>query len=62
MKYLELDGRRYAWKDILARRKAQRQCERHASQPALFDLVHDARPKSQASASNRFSEPTLFDT
>jgi hypothetical protein len=59
-KSIEIDGKRIAWRDLLALRRAQRKAAR-TSQPALFELVEDSRPKSQATASGRFSEPTLFE-
>jgi hypothetical protein len=41
-------------------RREQRKATQNA-QLTLFDLRDDARPKSQRTASSRFSEPTLFD-
>jgi hypothetical protein len=41
-------------------RREQRKAAR-ATQPALFELREDARPKSQRTANGRFKEPTLFD-
>lgn len=59
MKYVEIDGRRFAWRDLVALRKAQE--EPKASQPTLFELREDARPSTQRKAADRFLEPTLFD-
>ena len=54
-----IDGKRYAWRDILALRREQRQPA--LPQPTLFEMQDDARPPSQRSAAGRYAEPTLFD-
>ncbi len=59
MRYIEIDGKRYAWRDLLKLRREQRKASRQ-SQAALFELKDDERPKSQRTASSRFEEPTLF--
>jgi hypothetical protein len=59
-RYIEIEGKRYLWREILKMRREQRKAAQRA-QPALFELREDARPKSQRSADGRFSEPTLFD-
>jgi hypothetical protein len=56
---VEINGRRIAWRELLAARRAQ--AEPPAQQPALFDLQHDRRPDHQRSAAARYREPTLFD-
>ena len=60
MKFIILDGKRYAWRDLLKLRREQRKAARQA-QPTLFELKDDERPKSQRTASSRFEEPTLFE-
>ncbi|HVB80427.1 MAG TPA: hypothetical protein VNE82_10860 [Candidatus Binataceae bacterium] len=60
MRTIEIDGKRYAWRDILALRREQRQRGR-VSQPTLFELKEDAQPPAQRSAAGRYAEPTLFD-
>jgi len=60
MRFVEIDGKRYAWRDILALRREQARRERQP-QPTLFELKEDARPASQRSAAGRYAEPTLFD-
>jgi hypothetical protein len=60
MRFIEIDGKRYAWRDILALRREQRQRER-APQPTLFELRDDARAASQKTAAGRYAEPTLFE-
>jgi hypothetical protein len=59
MRYIEIDGKKYAWRDLLKLRREQRKAARQA-QPALFDLKEDNRPQTQRSASSRYEEPMLF--
>jgi hypothetical protein len=58
---IEIDGKRYLWRDIVALRRAQLAAVRQVQQPALFALVEDCRPASQRSAAGRYCEPMLFD-
>jgi hypothetical protein len=60
MRFIEIDGKRYAWRDILQRHREQRKQTRQP-QPTLFELKEDARPPSERTAAGRYSEPTLFD-
>jgi len=57
---IEIAGRRYLWRDILALRKAQIEEARRVQQPALFALKEDCRPKPERSAAGRYAEPSLF--
>jgi hypothetical protein len=59
MKYIEIDGKKYLWRDLLKLRSEQRKAARRA-QAVLFELKDDQRPKSQRTASSRFEEPSLF--
>lgn len=59
MRYIEIEGKKYAWRDLLKLRREQRKAARQA-QPVLFELKDDERPKSQRTASSRYEEPTLF--
>jgi len=58
-----LEGRAYSWKRLCELRREQLEAIRKArgTQPALFALRDDCRPPSQRCASNRYSEPCLFD-
>ena len=38
LKYIEIDGKRYAWKDIARLRREQIEAERRVQQPTLFEL------------------------
>jgi hypothetical protein len=60
MRFVEIDGKRCAWKDILQKRRDQLKQSRQP-QPALFELKEDARPPSERTAAGRYLEPTLFD-
>jgi hypothetical protein len=60
MRYIEIKGERYLWRDLLKLRREQRKAERQA-QPVLFQLKEDQRPKSQSTTSSRYAEPTLFE-
>jgi hypothetical protein len=59
-RFIEIEGRRYLWRDILTLRREQRR-QSAPAQPTLFEVKDDARPPSQRSAAGRFAEPTLFD-
>jgi hypothetical protein len=59
---IEIDGRRYLWREIIERRR--RQIAAHdtalARQLTLFELKNDTRPTTQRTAAGRYAEPTLF--
>lgn len=57
---IEIAGKRYLWRDILALRKAQMEEAKRVQQPALFTLHEDSRPKPERSAAGRYAEPSLF--
>jgi hypothetical protein len=59
LKFVEIDGRRYAWRDILKLRREQRKQSRQ-NQLTLFELKDDSRPASQSTVVGRYVEPTLF--
>jgi hypothetical protein len=56
---IEIDGKRYLWRDILKIRHEQRRQSRQ-QQLALFELKEDRRPASQTTAAGRYEQPTLF--
>jgi hypothetical protein len=57
-RFIEIDGRRYLWRDLVALRRAQEKPA--AQQPALFALRDDHRPAGERNAEDRYSEPSLF--
>jgi len=60
-KFIEIDGRRYLWRDVLRLRKEQVQAAARAKQPALFELLDDSRPRAERTAAGRYREPSLFE-
>jgi hypothetical protein len=57
--FIIIDGKRYAWRDILKLRREQKKAARQP-QLALFELKEDSRPASQRTAEGRYTEPMLF--
>jgi hypothetical protein len=62
LKFIEIDGKRYLWHAVLARRREQRRAHAQSQQPVLFDLKHDCRPPTGRTPADRYREPSLFDT
>ena len=58
--FIMIDGKRFAWKDILRLRREQRKAARQP-QLTLFALKEDIRPASQRTVEGRFTEPLLFE-
>jgi hypothetical protein len=61
LRFIEIDGKRHLWRDILELRREQRRAHAKALQPALFELKHDCRPSSARTSVGRYSEPSLFE-
>ena len=59
-KFIEIDGKRLLWRDVLELRREQKQACVNAVQPALFELHEDRRPPADRTASGRYQEPSLF--
>jgi hypothetical protein len=57
-RFIDIDGRRYLWRDLVALRQAQAQPR--AEQPTLFELREDHRPSGERNAAERYCEPSLF--
>jgi hypothetical protein len=57
-RFIDIDGRRYVWRDLVALRQAQAQPR--AAQPTLFELRDDHRPPGERSAAELYREPSLF--
>ena len=55
---IDLDGRRYLWRDLIALRWAQAMPK--PGQPTLFELHEDHRPPGKRNAAERDCEPSLF--
>ena len=59
-RFVEIDGKRILWRDVLKLRREQKQAFANARQPALFELIDDRRPPAERTAAGRYLEPTLF--
>jgi len=57
-RFIEIDGCRYLWRDLVALRRAQ--ATPAEPQPTLFALREDHRPAGDRTAAERYSEPSLF--
>lgn len=55
---VEIDGRRYAWRDLMALRRTQ--ATARVEQSTLFELHEDHRPPGERSAAERYEAPSLF--
>ena len=59
-KFIEIDGKRVLWRDLLSRRREQLAAVAKCEQPPLFELKEDRRPIQGRSAAGRYLEPSLF--
>ena len=58
-KFIEIDGKRFSWRELLRMRREQVLAAR-VEQPALFEMKKDTRLASERTAAGRYAEPTLF--
>jgi hypothetical protein len=58
--FIEIDGKRHLWRDILQLRREQKAAHARPQQPTLFELKDDCRPATQRTAEGRYREPMLF--
>jgi hypothetical protein len=59
-RFIEIDGRRHLWREVLELRREQKQACANAVQPALFELREDRRQPADRTAAGRYLEPLLF--
>ena len=59
-KFIDIDGKRFVWRELLQRRREQLAAAARVEQPALFELKEDCRPIPERTAAGRYSEPNLF--
>jgi hypothetical protein len=59
-RFIDIDGKRYLWRDLVKLRQEQREAARRAEQPPLFELRDDSRPPTERTAAGRYQEPSLF--
>jgi hypothetical protein len=57
-RFIEIDGRRYLWRDLVALRRAPGDAPRGTADP--FTLREDHRPAGERNAAERYREPNLF--
>jgi hypothetical protein len=59
-RFIDIDGKRHLWRDILKLRQDQRRAHAKAQQPALFELRDDCRPVADRTDAARYREPSLL--
>jgi hypothetical protein len=59
-KFIEIDGKRVLWRELVEKRREQLATVTKGEQPALFELKEDRRPIKGRSAAGRYLEPSLF--
>jgi len=59
-KFIEIEGKRFVWRDLLQRRREQVAAAAKVEQLVLFEMKEDSRPASERTAAGRYSEPSLF--
>jgi hypothetical protein len=59
-KFIDIDGKRFVWRELLQRRREQLAAAARVEQPALFELKEDCRPIPERTAAGRYGEPSLF--
>jgi hypothetical protein len=59
-RFVEIEGKRFLWRDLVKLRREQRQASANAPQPVLFPLIDDWRPPAERTAAGRYQEPSLF--
>ena len=59
-KFIDIDGKRFLWRELLQRRREQVAAAGKVEQPALFELKEDCRPEAERTAAGRYNEPSLF--
>jgi hypothetical protein len=61
-KFIDIDGKRFLWRELLQRRRAQVVAAAKIEQPVLFEMKEDCRPETERTAARRYSEPSLFES
>jgi hypothetical protein len=59
-KFIDIDGKRFVWRELLQRRREQVAAAARVEQPVLFEMKEDTRPDSERTAAGRYREPSLF--
>lgn len=56
-KFIEIDGKRFLWRDLAQKRREQIAAPKFCEQPALFEMKQDRRLVADSSAAGRYLEP-----
>ena len=61
-KFIDIDGKRHLWRDIVKLRQEQLRAAAEAApvQRPLFEMREDFRPITERTAASRYLEPSLF--
>ena len=59
-KFIEIEGKRLLWRDVLKLRREQKQACANAAQLSLLELHEDRRTPADRTAAGRYLEPSLF--
>ena len=59
-KFIDIDGKRFLWRELLQLRREQLAAAARVEQPFLFEMKEDCRPVPERTAAGRYSEPSLF--
>ena len=59
-RFIEIDGQRFLWRDLVRHRREQLAAAAVPEQPALFELREDRRPATARTTAGRYVEPSLF--
>jgi len=58
--FIEIDGKRLVWRELVQKRREQLKAAAKAVQLPLFELRDDSRPACERTAAGRYLEPSLF--
>jgi hypothetical protein len=58
--FIEINGTRLSWRELLEKRREQLRTATPAQQPAMFELRTDSKPEHERTAQARYREPSLF--
>jgi hypothetical protein len=59
-KFIDIDGKRFVWRELMQRRREQVAAAAKVEQPVLFEMKKDYRLPSERTAAGRYAEPSLF--
>jgi hypothetical protein len=59
-RHILIDGRAYAWRELVKMRREQLQAQAKRKQLALFEMKEDYRPETHRTASGRYRQPSLL--